>query len=530
MTQERFSPPTWKEKDRLEALNSYGILDTPVEEDFEDIVKMASGICNAPISLISLVSAGRQWFKAAVGVGLSETPLNMSICAHAIQQGELFVIPDTTKDERTSENPLVSGDPHVRFYAGAQLLSPEGFPLGTVCVLDYKPRTLSTREADALKSLARQVMTLLELRRALNAKNRSEDKLNLALEALSRVAAVVESSDDAIITKSLDGTILSWNAAAERIFGYSPGEIIGKSILTLIPTEIQHEEPRIIEQLSKGQRIEHYETVRLGKGGRRIDISLTVSPVKDRSGKVIAASKIARDITEERKRQKEIRESETRFRDELEQQVNERTASLKEAVAQMEEFSYSVSHDLRAPLRAMQGYATALLEDYSEKIDNEGQEYLKLIISACDRMDRLTHDVLVYSRIPRTSFTTQAVDLDKLVADIVRQNVPDQKKDVSISIERPLLSVVGNDSFLSQAVSNLIDNAVKFASRERPLKIRIWTERREDQVRFWVEDNGIGILPEHQGRVWGMFERVHPGIFTKAQASGSPSFARQSSE
>ena len=196
--------------------------------------------------------------------------------------------------------------------------------------------------------------------------------------------------------------------------------------------------------------------------------------------------------------------------EELERLVNERTASLQEAMSQMEEFSYSVSHDLRAPLRAMQGYATALLEDYGDKIDKDGQEYLRHIVSAGGRMDRLTRDVLVYSKIPRTEFKVHAVDLDKLVSEIVAQNLPDHAKDAVISVERPLLSVLGNESFLAQALSNLIDNAVKFASKDRPLRVRIWTEPHQEQIRLWVEDNGIGILPEHQARVWGMFERIHP--------------------
>ncbi len=133
-------------------------------------------------------------------------------------------------------------------------------------------------------------------------------------EALSRIAAVVESSDDAIISKSLDGIIMSWNAGAQRIFGYTAKEIIGKSILVLIPPELQKEEPGIIERLKRGERIEHYETIRLAKGGRSIDISLTVSPVRDSSGKVIGASKIARDITDDKKRLEALRESEARFR------------------------------------------------------------------------------------------------------------------------------------------------------------------------------------------------------------------------
>ena len=379
----------------------------------------------------------------------------------------------------------------------------------------------------------------------------------------------------------------------------------------------------------------------MAKGGRPIDISLTVSPVKDSRGKVIGASKIARDITEEKRRQEALRESEVRFRTmadtapmliwesgtdklynyfnqtwldfvgrtmeqelgdrwmeslhpedsdrylqlyttsfdahisfemecrlrhrtgeyrwilvkgtprfgpngifqgyigaciditegvqakqtlansrkELEQLVDKRTASLQEAVAQMEEFSYSVSHDLRAPLRAMQGYASALLEDYRGKvIDSEGENYLQRIVAAGLRMDRLTRDVLVYSKIPRASLQLHAVALDPLVSDVAGQYRQSKTRDAEIVVETPLLPVIGNESFLAQAISNLVDNAVKFAFPDRAPHIRIWTEAQQGQVRLWVEDNGIGIKPEHQKRIWGMFERIHPQ--TKFEGTG----------
>jgi PAS domain S-box-containing protein len=361
------------------------------------------------------------------------------------------------------------------------------------------PRVWTEDEKALLENAVARVWPLLE-------RAQIEENLRRSEEALSRIAAVVESSDDAIISKSLDGIIMSWNAGAERIFGYTADEIIGQSILKLIPAELQKEEPGIIERLKKGERIDHYETVRLAKGGRAIDISLVVSPIKDSRGKVIGASKIARDITESVQAKRMLANS----RQELERLVNERTASLQEAVSQMEEFSYSVSHDLRAPLRAMQGYATALLEDYGSKLDGQGREYLEHIASASHRMDRLTRDVLVYSKIPRTSFKPQPVAMEKLVSDIVEQNVPGETKHASITIESPLLPMLGNESFLAQSVSNLIDNAVKFASKERPLQVRIRSEKQGGQVRLWVEDNGIGILPEHQARVWGMFERIYP--------------------
>ena len=153
------------EEFRLDALRRYDILDTPREEDFDEVVRVTSAICNAPISVINLIDQGRQWFKAEVGLGVRETPIDSSICAHAILQSELFVIPDTTQDARFVDNPLVTGDPRLRFYAGALLETPEGFPLGTVCVLDYKPRDLDDTQKDFLRLMAHQVMKLLELRR-----------------------------------------------------------------------------------------------------------------------------------------------------------------------------------------------------------------------------------------------------------------------------------------------------------------------------------------------------------------------------
>nr|WP_166819090.1 histidine kinase dimerization/phosphoacceptor domain -containing protein [Bradyrhizobium sp. 1(2017)]QIO36943.1 GAF domain-containing protein [Bradyrhizobium sp. 1(2017)] len=153
------------EEDRLGALRRYGILDSLREADFDEIVKVASAICGTPISVINLIDHGRQWFKAEVGLGVRETPLDSSICAHAILQPGLFIVPDTTLDSRFADNPLVTGDPHLRFYAGALLETPDGFPLGTVCVLDYKPRELDDTQKSFLRLMANQVMKLLELRR-----------------------------------------------------------------------------------------------------------------------------------------------------------------------------------------------------------------------------------------------------------------------------------------------------------------------------------------------------------------------------
>ena len=164
---------------RLQTLADYQILDTPEEAAFDDIVEVASLICEAPIAVINFIDRDRQWFKSEKGLGVRETPLDFSICAHAILQRGLFIVPDTTRDPRFADNPLVTGEPHLRFYAGALLESRDGYPLGTLCVLDYQPRELTERQRFALQALANQVMAHLELMQA----HREQAELIRELEA-----------------------------------------------------------------------------------------------------------------------------------------------------------------------------------------------------------------------------------------------------------------------------------------------------------------------------------------------------------
>ena len=159
--------PTWTESDRLAALRSYRILDTSPEPAFDDLVQLAARACQAPIALISLIDERRQWFKAEVGLGVRETALDRSICLTATLQPGMTIVPDLTEDPRFARNPLVTGEPHLRFYAGAVLKTPEGVPLGALCVLDCMPRDLTEEQASTLTMLARQVMSQLELRRAI---------------------------------------------------------------------------------------------------------------------------------------------------------------------------------------------------------------------------------------------------------------------------------------------------------------------------------------------------------------------------
>jgi PAS domain S-box-containing protein len=193
----------------------------------------------------------------------------------------------------------------------------------------------------------------------------------------------------------------------------------------------------------------------------------------------------------------------------LESRVQERTASLQQAIAQMEEFSYSVSHDLRAPLRAIQGYSKILIEDHQRQLDPEGRAFLERIAQSGARMDRLIQDVLTYSRVSRREIQFQTIHLDKLVREIV-QHLASIPPSADIMICGTLLDVTGHEPSLSQAISNLLNNAAKFVEPTVAPRIRIRTEPCDGQVRLWVEDNGIGIKPEFQHRLFGMFERIDP--------------------
>lgn len=180
--------PTLKnEKTRLNVLWQYEVLDTVPEELFDDLTELAARICEAPIALISLVDEKRQWFKSKVGLSVSETSRDVSFCSHAIRQSGLFIVPDATQDSRFANNPLVTSDPKIRFYAGAPLITPDGYALGTLCIIDKVPRELRPEQKQALIILARHVVTQLELRRRSLELNRARHENEATKDELARL-------------------------------------------------------------------------------------------------------------------------------------------------------------------------------------------------------------------------------------------------------------------------------------------------------------------------------------------------------
>ncbi|WP_414574149.1 ATP-binding protein [Nostoc sp. CCY 9925] len=208
--------------------------------------------------------------------------------------------------------------------------------------------------------------------------------------------------------------------------------------------------------------------------------------------------------------QSRLREQLQRYTEQLEQLVHNRTQQLEEANSALEAFAYSISHDLQEPLRAIRGFATILLEDYDTVLNSGGQDLLYRIASNVERMDNLLIDLLEYSRLSRIDLPLQPINLNSLVKQVLTQlEVSLEEKQAQVTIAEPLLEIVGNYRTVEQIITNLITNAIKFVAPGIQPQVRIWTEHREHCVRLWVEDNGIGISPQHWERIFGVFERLH---------------------
>ncbi|MFC0406648.1 PAS domain S-box protein [Roseomonas elaeocarpi] len=284
---------SWTEAERLTALERYAILDTPPEQEFDDLVRLAAELLDAPMAAVNLIAAHRQWFKAETGLGVREMPLDNSICAQVMLQPDKLVIPDLLKDTRFNCNPLVTSGPTLRFYAGEPLRTPEGLPLGTLCVLDAKPRPegLTPQQSFVLKALARQVMGQLELRRAIAQQAR--------MEALQR-QTLLSVTDFAIISTDLQGKVLGWNPGAVNLTGWTEAEMVGQSAdLIFTPEDRQQHAPEAERERTFRNRRSLNERWHERKDGSRFWGSGEMMQLLNEDGVHVGYVKVMRDRTEQ---------------------------------------------------------------------------------------------------------------------------------------------------------------------------------------------------------------------------------------
>lgn len=328
------APRPDNETARLDALRRYQILDTEPEPAFDDLTWLAAQICRTPIALISLVDEHRQWFKSKIGLMTAETLRDEAFCAFAVLHSqEVLNVPDTLSDERFANNPLVTGEPNIRFYAGAPLITSDGYSLGTLCVIDRVPRQLNTAQLQTLEALSRQVISQLELRQSLVCVSRITEEYRQAEMALQETTAfqqaILNSANYTIISTDVDGTILTFNRAAERWLGYSAAEVIGKATPILIHdqsevvarSQILSEElgepisPGFAAFVAKARRglLDEQEWTYIRKDGSRFPVLLSVTALRDQQGELTGFLGIGSNITERKQTEAALRESEERF-------------------------------------------------------------------------------------------------------------------------------------------------------------------------------------------------------------------------
>ncbi|MGL2967178.1 PAS domain S-box protein [Flavobacterium sp. XGLA_31] len=317
-------------------------------------------------------------------------------------------------------------------------------------------------------------------------------------EQQALMASIVNSSDDAIISKSLEGIITSWNKGAEKVLGYTSDEIIGKHITVLIPLDYREEEKSIIDAMRRGVAVEHYETRRMKKNGELIYVSLTISPIIDVNGTIIGASKIMRDISERKK-----------FEDDLIHYNEE----LKKTNAELDRFVYSTSHDLRAPLKSMLGLINITKTDIEEKApsaENSGLiERLNMLNKSASKLDNFIEDILNYSRNARLESVYEEIDFEDLVKEVkANLKFTDEKKidfTISVNSKQPFVS---DYQRLAVVLNNIISNAYKYSDTTKEKSfINVTFAADKTKATIIIEDNGVGIPESDQEKIFDMFYR-----------------------
>ncbi len=315
----------------------------------------------------------------------------------------------------------------------------------------------------------------------------------LARQEAERLAAIVESSEDAIISKTLDGVIRTWNRGAERLFGHRAEEAVGQSITLIIPPDRLSEETDILARLARGERIEHYETVRLAKDGRLIDISLTISPVRDATGRIVGASKVARDVTERRQAEEALREADRR----------------------KDEFLALLAHELRNPLAPLRnGLEVMRLAAGNEEILARARDMMERQLS---HMVRLIDDLLDISRINRSKMELRRAPVT--LAEVVESAVETARPaldaaghELTISLPSEPVALYADLTRLSQVFSNLLNNSAKYTEPGGKVSVAATRDPRNGHVAVTVKDNGIGIPAGDLSRIFDMFSQVDRSV------------------
>ncbi len=465
---------------RMQALVDAALLDTPPEQMFDDIVKLASLICGTPIALISLIDRERQWFKARVGLAATETARDLAFCAHAILEPGLFEVEDAHKDPRFADNPLVTGHPDIRFYAGVPLAPGDGPPLGTLCAIDRVPRRLTPTQIEAMQALARQVEADILLRMAVRRTATLNDELQRAAEALheteAKTRALLAANPDGMIRVTRDGTVLDRKIGRERAILPAGDKMIGSKVADCFPPRLVRLFMLHLEKALASESVEDFEYQDTAAG-----------ELCDKELRIVAsgpdeALALIRDVTDRK--------------------LVERAK---------DEFVATVSHELRTPLTSIRGSLSLLEHEVVGPLPPEALELVQIARHNTERLLLVINDILDLEKVTSGKMTLvlRPVDPLRLMTTVARSiRGMGEQAGVHVIITACCGGVVlGDDDRLVQVLNNLVSNAIKFSPRGGRVELSA-AAAVEAKIRFLVRDEGPGIAPEHHTRVFERFQQI----------------------
>ena len=456
-------------------------------------------------------------------------PTNMPIASfpdapagggYRFQDGYLFLFQPVVRDNNVLGRLYLKSDLRF-FYSRVKIYSAMAalIILGSLLLALVLSDRLQKRISDPIAALVETARTISERHDySVRAPKVGSDELAILNDAfnemLTRIeqhaisgaflSSIVESSDDAIIGKDLTGKVVSWNAGAQRMFGYDAGEIVGASIEILLAPDRPDEEQRILENVKRGET-HVYETVRMRKDGRPVNVSLAVSPIRDAHGNVVGVSSIARDITERKRAEEQI----LKLNAELEHRVQMRTAELTAANQELEAFTYSVAHDLRAPLRHIDAFTRILQEDFAGTFPPEAAQLLATIRHGSENMSHLVNDLLNLAHVGRQEMKKERISLNPIIDEVIGElHRETHGRHIEWQIAQlPLVN--GDPGLLKQVFANLFSNAVKYTRPRKNAIIEIGLRMMNDEPVIFVRDNGVGFNMKYADKLFGVFQRLH---------------------
>lgn len=485
------------EEQRLNSLKSLNLLDTFPEEEYDQITELASQICNTPIALISLVDQDRQWFKSKKGTQVSQTPRDISLCAHAILSEQVFLIEDTKKDDRFFDNPIVTGDPHIEFYAGAPLLAPDGHVIGTVCVIDNKPKKLTETQLQSLKVLSKQVTKLLEFRQ-------NVEKLETANFELKFKTIATNSLSEGIVLQNASGEIVDFNPAALKVLDLTADQLTGKNSMDPHWRAVK-------EDLSDFPGSEHPAMMSLATGKEYRDVIMGIFN-KDENVRWIKINATPIFFNQEKKPSFVV----TSFNDvssflkaEKERQSLEAKLTESARLTSLGEMASGIAHEINNPLAIIKGKIHNLKTklEKEEKIDREEfVSHLNVLNSTVDRIAKIIKGLRAFSRNAENDPFEKVVFsyVVNEAFDLSREKVKKLGIDLKVEVNENLL-VECRPVQIGQVIVNLINNSIDAVSKIENKWISIVVSENKGLVRILFKDSGSGINEKVAGKMMDPF-------------------------